>query len=115
MDSVSDWQHPFVDIFKKYNTFDAPRSFKGSVNIIQVLIHLSRTPLLQENALNYRVLFYRTIQSPSLTLHQILNIAILLEDTYMFSKLRYMSNFSHFLKNYFVFISKLESKIDNLE
>lgn len=43
MDSVSDWQHPFVDIFKKYNTFDAPRSFKGSVNIIQVLIYLPRT------------------------------------------------------------------------
>lgn len=36
MDSASDWQHPFVDVFKKYNTFDAPRSYKGSVNVIHV-------------------------------------------------------------------------------
>lgn len=36
MDATSDWQHPFVDVFKKYGTFDAPRSFKGNVNIIHV-------------------------------------------------------------------------------
>lgn len=38
MDSNSEWQHPFVDVFKKYGTFDAPRSYKGSVNTIHVLI-----------------------------------------------------------------------------
>lgn len=32
----SDWQHPFVDVFKKFNTFDAPRSFKGNVGIVHV-------------------------------------------------------------------------------
>ena len=36
MDSVSDWQHPFVDVFKRYNTFEAPRSYKGNVAIIHV-------------------------------------------------------------------------------
>ena len=36
MDNVSDWQHPFVDVFKRYNTFDAPKSYKGSVSIVHV-------------------------------------------------------------------------------
>lgn len=44
MDSVSDWQHPFVDVFKRYNTFDAPRSYKGSVNVIHVLSNLNTGP-----------------------------------------------------------------------
>ena len=39
MDNLSDWQHPFVDVFKRYNTFDAPKSFKGSVNIVHVLLY----------------------------------------------------------------------------
>jgi hypothetical protein len=39
MDNVSDWQHPFVDVFKRYNTFDAPKSYKGSVTIVHVFIH----------------------------------------------------------------------------
>lgn len=38
MDSVSDWQHPFVDVFKKYATFDAPRSYKGNVTIVHVCL-----------------------------------------------------------------------------
>lgn len=42
MDLSSEWQHPFVDVFKKYGTFDAPRSYKGSVNIIHVLDNLHR-------------------------------------------------------------------------
>lgn len=37
MDNVSDWQHPFVDVFKRYNTFDAPKSYKGSVSIVHVI------------------------------------------------------------------------------
>lgn len=36
MDNVTEWQHPFVDVFKKYNTFDAAKSFKGAVTIIHV-------------------------------------------------------------------------------
>lgn len=39
MDNVSDWQHPFVDVFKRYNTFDAPKSYKGSVSIVHVKNH----------------------------------------------------------------------------
>jgi hypothetical protein len=44
MDSALDWQHPFVDVFKKYSTFDAPRSYKGSVNIIHVQIYDNQGP-----------------------------------------------------------------------
>jgi len=33
MENVTEWQHPFVDVFKKYDTFDSPKSFKGSVTI----------------------------------------------------------------------------------
>lgn len=36
MDNLSDWQHPFVDVFKRCNTFDAPKSYKGSVTIVHV-------------------------------------------------------------------------------
>lgn len=36
MDSASDWQHPFVDVFKRYNTFETPKAYKGSVTIIHV-------------------------------------------------------------------------------
>lgn len=36
MDNVSEWQHPFVDVFKKYNSFEAPKSYKGNVTIIHV-------------------------------------------------------------------------------
>lgn len=42
MDNVSEWQHPFVDVFKKYNSFDAPKSYKGSVTIQHVTPTLSR-------------------------------------------------------------------------
>jgi len=40
MDNVSDWQHPFVDVFKRYNTFDAPKSYKGSVSIVHVITRI---------------------------------------------------------------------------
>ncbi len=36
MENLSDWQHPFVDVFKRYNTYEAPKSYKGSVNIVHV-------------------------------------------------------------------------------
>ncbi len=42
MDNVSDWQHPFVDVFKRYNTFDAPKSYKGSVSIVHVKISIKQ-------------------------------------------------------------------------
>ena len=38
MENVTEWQHPFVDVFKKYDTFDAPKAFKGSVTIIHVKV-----------------------------------------------------------------------------
>jgi hypothetical protein len=44
MDNVSDWQHPFVDVFKRYNTFDDPKSYKGSVSIVHVIIHIKIGP-----------------------------------------------------------------------
>jgi hypothetical protein len=37
MENVSEWQNPFVDVFKKYSTFEAPKAFKGSVTTIHVL------------------------------------------------------------------------------
>jgi len=37
MDNLADWQHPFVDVFKRYDTFDAPKSYKGSVSIVHVI------------------------------------------------------------------------------
>jgi hypothetical protein len=46
MENVSEWQHPFVDVFKKYGTFEAPKSYKGSVAITHVLLVLARTPSL---------------------------------------------------------------------
>ena len=38
MDNVQEWQHPFVDIFKKYNSFEAPHTHKGNVQIMHVPI-----------------------------------------------------------------------------
>lgn len=38
MDNVTEWQDPFVDICKKYNVYEAPKSYKGSVAIIHVMI-----------------------------------------------------------------------------
>lgn len=73
MDQYSDWQHPFVDVFKKYDTFDAPRSYKGSVNIIHVLDNLHRILLLPGNVLNYLDQSYPIIQSQSLILQLIQN------------------------------------------
>jgi hypothetical protein len=57
MENVSEWQHPFVDVFKKYSTFDAPKAFKGSVTIIHVLeskvrIRSSPEKLLKSQALS---------------------------------------------------------------
>jgi len=48
MENVSEWQHPYVDVFKKYSTFDAPKAFKGSVTIIHVLKSPSRIQSLPE-------------------------------------------------------------------
>ena len=52
MENVSEWQNPFVDVFKKYNTFDAPKSYKGSVTTIHVKISLCRTRLSLEKHSN---------------------------------------------------------------
>ena len=37
MDNVSEWQNPFVDVFKKYNSFETPRAYKGAVSIVHVI------------------------------------------------------------------------------
>jgi hypothetical protein len=65
MDNVTEWQHPFVDIFKRYNTFDAPKSFKGSVTVIHVHISSSRIPASPGNASKYRAPYSPITQSPS--------------------------------------------------
>jgi hypothetical protein len=71
---------------------------------------------LQENVLNYLVQYYQIIQLPYQILLQILNFVILMDDMYIFLFIcSYTSNSLQFLKNYFVFIFKLELKIDNLE
>ena len=41
MDNVQEWQHPFVDIFKKYNAYEAAHTHKGNVQIIHVSLLLS--------------------------------------------------------------------------
>ena len=50
MDNLSDWQHPFVDVFKRYNTFDAPKSYKGSVSIVHVSYQLIKDPAIARKA-----------------------------------------------------------------
>ena len=52
MEHVSEWQHPFVDVFKKYNTFEAPKSYKGSVTVIHVSILSVRIQSSQEKHSN---------------------------------------------------------------
>ena len=32
---IGDWQHPFVDIFKRYDTFNRTQAFKGTVSELQ--------------------------------------------------------------------------------
>ena len=32
---MSDWQHPFVDVFKRYEVYDRNQAFKGSVSVFQ--------------------------------------------------------------------------------
>ena len=49
MENCQEWQHPFVDIFKKYNTFECPKSYKGSVTVVHVLAALFRTLPSPEN------------------------------------------------------------------
>ena len=63
MDNVSDWQHPFVDVFKRYNTFDAPKSYKGSVSIVHVKNYVNfRIQQSLVRHLNYRDQFFQIIQ-----------------------------------------------------
>lgn len=50
MDNVGEWQHPFVDVFKKYSTFDAPKSFKGAVTIIHVSLRITQDPTIARKA-----------------------------------------------------------------
>ena len=80
MDNVTEWQHPFVDAFKKYDTFDAPKSYKGSVNIVHVTQPLFRIQSSPEKHLKFQALFSLITQSPSLIQTAKSNIPILLED-----------------------------------
>lgn len=66
MENVTEWQHPFVDVFKKYGTFDAPKSFKGSVTIIHVPLLSIRTPLSQGSHSKLQGPSCPITQSPSL-------------------------------------------------
>lgn len=104
MDATSDWQHPFVDVFKKYGTFDAPRSYKGSVNIIHVLKKIIKDPIIARKCfkLSGSILSNNSVTIPdptsdikqcNLTGRYVLN-----------NLLRFMLNSLHFLKNYSAFI-----------
>jgi len=76
MENVTEWQHPFVDVFKKYDTFDSPKSFKGSVTIYHVTLYLFRIRLLLENHLKLQAQSYPIIQLRFQTQMEKSNIAI---------------------------------------
>jgi hypothetical protein len=80
MENVTEWQHPFVDVFKKYNTFDAPKAFKGSVTIIHVHISSSRILPSQGNHSKYQAQYFQIIQLTFQIQLDRSRVAILLED-----------------------------------
>lgn len=115
MDNVTEWQHPYVDVFKKYDTFDAPKSYKGSVNIVHVSLQSFRIQSSPEKHSKYQAPYSPITQSQYQIQTAKSNILISLEDMYLFVYLSSMSNSSLPLKNISVFISKSESKTENLE
>ena len=83
MDNVSEWQHPFVDVFKKYNSFDAPKSYKGNVTIIHVNnCHIGRIPSLLAKPSKSLDLSCQITQSQSQILTLKLNSATSSADMY---------------------------------
>jgi hypothetical protein len=69
MENSGDWQHPFVDVFKKYSTFDAPRSYKGTISILQVKKSLIKDPTIARKCfkLSGSILSNNTITIPDPT------------------------------------------------
>jgi len=80
MDNVAEWQHPFVDVFKKYNTFDAAKSYKGSVSIIHVRTYSFRIPSSLARHSKSVDLFYPITPLPYLIPMEKSNIATSSED-----------------------------------
>jgi hypothetical protein len=84
MDNLSDWQHPFVDFFKRYNTYDSPKSFKGSVSVIHVnYLFISRILLSPEKHLNFLDPFSQIILLLYLIQIAMSKLVILQEDIFM--------------------------------